>query len=239
MVLREAHLALALLECTKPVDAHHPCFKIYDFIDDFDLISTSEKEWALRELRTEWRTVWKPKQKEPEAGTSSDDVPDPVPSPVPLGPVPTPDICLMVEPPKKQRKVTLGGLLGGRVKKEPAAPAPKPEQDALEEYLLEPEETDLDLNVLVWWQAKETKWPALAKMVKQYFAAPAFSAGVERVFSAVLERCTATFRSRPRTQPSNAHSLRPSTLTEAHLHIITIGFLTPPQYTYDTIRSFL
>ena len=27
-------------------------------------------------------------------------------------------------------------------------------------------------------------WPALAKMVKQYFAAPASSAGVERVFSA-------------------------------------------------------
>ena len=33
-------------------------------------------------------------------------------------------------------------------------------------------------------KAKETKWPALAKMVKQYFAAPASSAGVERVFSA-------------------------------------------------------
>ena len=30
----------------------------------------------------------------------------------------------------------------------------------------------------------KTKWPALAKMVKQYFAAPASSAGVERVFSA-------------------------------------------------------
>ena len=27
-------------------------------------------------------------------------------------------------------------------------------------------------------------WPALAKMVKQYFAAPASSAGVERDFSA-------------------------------------------------------
>ena len=38
--------------------------------------------------------------------------------------------------------------------------------------------------MLVWWQAKESKWPALAKMVKQYFAALASSAGVERVFSA-------------------------------------------------------
>ena len=42
----------------------------------------------------------------------------------------------------------------------------------------------LELDVLAWWKAKETKWPALAKMVKQYFAAPASSAGVERVFSA-------------------------------------------------------
>ena len=38
--------------------------------------------------------------------------------------------------------------------------------------------------MLAWWKTKETKWPALAKMVKQYFAAPASSAGVERVFSA-------------------------------------------------------
>ena len=56
--------------------------------------------------------------------------------------------------------------------------------DELEEYFAEPEETDLEIKVLAWWQAKESKWPALAKMVKQYFAAPASLAGVERVFSA-------------------------------------------------------
>jgi hypothetical protein len=49
---------------------------------------------------------------------------------------------------------------------------------------LDPEEPSLDVKVLSWWQAKESKWPALAKMAKQYFAAPASSAGVERVFSA-------------------------------------------------------
>ena len=43
---------------------------------------------------------------------------------------------------------------------------------------------EVDVKVLAWWKAKESKWPALAKMVKQYFAAPASSAGVERVFSA-------------------------------------------------------
>ena len=33
-------------------------------------------------------------------------------------------------------------------------------------------------------QANEPRWPRLTKMVKQYFSAPASSAGVERVFSA-------------------------------------------------------
>ena len=48
----------------------------------------------------------------------------------------------------------------------------------------DPETPDIEVDVLAWWKAKESKWPALAKMVKQYFAAPASSAGVERVFSA-------------------------------------------------------
>ena len=70
------------------------------------------------------------------------------------------------------------------MKKEASPAAPTPELDELEEYLKVPQETDLDVDVLAWWQDKESKWPALAKMVKQYFAAPASSAGVERVFSA-------------------------------------------------------
>ena len=48
----------------------------------------------------------------------------------------------------------------------------KPELDELEEYLTEPEETDLEMKLLAWWQAKESKWLAHAKMVKQYFVAP-------------------------------------------------------------------
>ena len=35
-----------------------------------------------------------------------------------------------------------------------------------------------------YWKLKETTWPKLAKMAKQYLAAPFSSAGVERVFSA-------------------------------------------------------
>ena len=68
----------------------------------------------------------------------------------------------------------------GAAKEEEATP----ELDELEQYLADPEEPDIDVKVLAWWQAKESKWPMLAKMVKQYLAAPASSAGVERVFSA-------------------------------------------------------
>ena len=51
--------------------------------------------------------------------------------------------------------------------------------------LADPEKPEIDVNVLLWrWKEKSAKWPKLAKMVKQYFAAPASSAGVERVFSA-------------------------------------------------------
>ena len=31
---------------------------------------------------------------------------------------------------------------------------------------------ELDDPILDWWKVKERKWPALAKMVKQYFAVP-------------------------------------------------------------------
>ena len=61
---------------------------------------------------------------------------------------------------------------------------PKEEEDELELYLAE--ESNLSIDLLKYWKKKEIVWPALAKMVKQYLAAPASSAGVERVFSARL-----------------------------------------------------
>jgi hypothetical protein len=95
-----------------------------------------------------------------------------------------PESDTSAEPAKKHRKVSLGGLLGGSIKKEASPAPPATLLDELEQYLADPEEPSIDVKVLAWWKAKESKWPALAKMVKQYFAAPASSAGVERVFSA-------------------------------------------------------
>ena len=88
--------------------------------------------------------------------------------------------------------------------------------DELEAYLAEADEEDFDIKLLTWWHAKETKWPNLAKMVKQYLSAPASSAGVERVFSAagIRATCMVTCRSRPRTPRLNTPSLPRSTLTE-------------------------
>ena len=60
---------------------------------------------------------------------------------------------------------------------------PKEEEDELELYLAEKEESNLSIDLLKYWKKKEIVWPALAKMVKQYLAAPASSARVERVFS--------------------------------------------------------
>ena len=59
-----------------------------------------------------------------------------------------------------------------------------PPWDELQEYLDPPPEDDTELNVLEWWGCRAGKWPNLAKMVRQYMAVPASSAGVERVFSA-------------------------------------------------------
>eukprot|EP00966_Prymnesium_polylepis_P170657 3945023-Prymnesium_polylepis.1 len=152
----------------------HPCFKTYDFIDSFDLIPKSDKAWALRELRCEWAASWKPRPAPVTAAATP--VPD-VPKPAEQGAPATPP----VEPLTKKRKVTLGSLLSSRVKKEPPAEGQTPPQlDELEQYLEDPEEPEVDVKVLAWWAAKKSKWPNLAKMVKQYFACPASSAGVER-----------------------------------------------------------
>ena len=80
----------------------HPYFKDYSFIDGFDMIPSSDKEWALRELRTEWSTVWKPKAAEP---TTTDGAPAPAPTPETA---PAPEADAAPDPPKKARKVTLG-----------------------------------------------------------------------------------------------------------------------------------
>ena len=105
------------------------------------------------------------------AGGSNDPMPAPPKPGVPeSAPLPDPP-----EPLTKKRKVSLSSLVGGKIKKEVVATLPTA-FDELEAYLAEADEEDFDINSLTWWHAKETKWPNLAKMVKQYLSAPASSA---------------------------------------------------------------
>ena len=67
--------------------------------------------------------------------------------------------------------------------------------DDLTKYALLPVETNLDLDVLEWWKARDHDKPAdpatgrpaglphMAKMARQFLGRPATSAGVERMFS--------------------------------------------------------
>ena len=68
-----------------------------------------------------------------------------------------------------------------------------PERDELEEYLSAPLETDIDLDLLAYWKLKESMRPKLAKMVKQYFAAPASSAGALSLVLCILHACLIHF----------------------------------------------
>ena len=67
------------------------------------------------------------------------------------------------KPPPKPRHVSQhraeGRVLGKRAATAPAARAAAPERDELEDYLLEPLETDMDLDLLAYWKLKESKWP--------------------------------------------------------------------------------
>jgi len=80
-------------------------------------------------------------------------------------------------------KVTLGGILKKCTTTDDKA---KPKVDELEEYLAMPLE-DTDIVLLDWWKKTTStasqsslRWPSSS----QYLAAPASTAGVERVFSA-------------------------------------------------------
>ena len=107
----------------------------------------------------------------------------------------------------KKRKVTLGGLLGSKVKKEsPEKPVPEV-KDELENYLESLEEDDLELDVLERWKGKERMCPNLTKMVKQYFSQPAKRLPLPALSACFLrqEKCMMTCASQPRMTALSTH----------------------------------
>lgn len=184
----------------------HPCFKEYTFPGASD----EERRWALVELNTEWRHHWKNINKQAnrpgtskdsegntifeDRATSKERSPATRKSPAAKRKSPTrigdeilvDDAAASPKPSiRKKRSVSLASLMGNSMlRKSPDARAAEPELDQLQQYFNEPSVKDLNIDVLLYWRAKEHVWPDVARMVRQYFAAPASSAGVERVFSA-------------------------------------------------------
>ena len=58
-----------------------------------------------------------------------------------------------------------------------------PVTDELDLYLRMPEERYEECNALEWWKEHAAQLPNLSRMARQYLAAPASSAAVERMFS--------------------------------------------------------
>ena len=61
----------------------------------------------------------------------------------------------------------------------------------VEQYLADQEEPSLEVKLLVWWAAKQQRWPNLAKMAKQYLAAPRPPRRASSGSSPRRARCTA------------------------------------------------
>ena len=87
--------------------------------------------------------------------------------------------------PKRKR-----GLMNGLISSNsPPARQPtsgtthRPLVDQLDMYLNMPQQPFGQCNVLSWWREQRHILPDLARMARQYLAAPASSAGVERLFS--------------------------------------------------------
>jgi hypothetical protein len=111
----------------------------------------------------------------------------------------------------------------GKVKLEKQAEEKAPEIDELEQYLADTDVPDIDDPILDWWKVKARKWPALGKMVKQYFAAPASSAGVECVFSAAGKMHGDLQKSAKDTTLERTRCSRPSTPTKRWVWLWVCG----------------
>ncbi|KAK3275835.1 hypothetical protein CYMTET_16053 [Cymbomonas tetramitiformis] len=61
-----------------------------------------------------------------------------------------------------------------------------PVKDELREYL-DLQDAKSDVDVQAWWREHQDRFPCLVKMARQFLAAPASTAGVERGFSAVTK----------------------------------------------------
>ena len=150
--------------------------------------------------------MWKPRP--PVAPPpAADGAPGGSDDPLPPATVPTPaPLELPKEPPKKQRKVSLSGLLGKAKKETTEEETAAPALDELEQYLAEPAEDDMDVDVLSSGRPRRPSGRRCATWSSSTWRRrprrPVWSAS-----SRPPARCTATSRSPRRTAHSIEHSL--------------------------------
>ena len=99
------------------------------------------------------------------------------------------------------------------------------ELDELDAYLADEDVLDLNGSILKWWKVCELKWPNLAKMVKQCFAAPCSGGGVERVFSAAGKMHGDLSKSARQGRHARALSLRRRQLPVRSVRVAACGEL--------------
>ena len=165
-----------------------PRFKEYKFPGLLNTDLTAEKEASIDALKGTWEMDWKPAAPAPVAG--------PAAANAPAG-------ATVITTAVATAAAKMGASSSffsvplapptAPVQQGPARPA-VPDDD-LEKYLALPAETNMDLDVLAWWKARDHNLPCdpasgrpaglprLAKMARQYLGRPASSAGVERFFS--------------------------------------------------------
>ncbi|KAK3245175.1 hypothetical protein CYMTET_45239 [Cymbomonas tetramitiformis] len=110
---------------------------------------------------------------------------------------PTPAVADTPEPSAKKQKVrgrevvTVANFLGDSDDEEDLASTVEPQEmpvdeDELDLYLSYPV-AKADVDPQEWWRVHKSELPNLSKMVRQFWGAPASTAGVERAFSAVTD----------------------------------------------------
>ena len=148
-----------------------PCFKNLDFEGlelwlDGSLTKVSILQW----LRGAWVDPvkgWIPTPEEGEGTATSSQV-------------------MAADAGQKRKRGLMSGLMctNSSPSRQPTSSTThSPLVDQLDMYLNMPQQPYGQCNVLSWWREQRHILPDLSRMARQYLAAPASSAGVERLFS--------------------------------------------------------
>jgi hypothetical protein len=144
-----------------------PRFKLF-LTDQFPFTTEEDREQARNWFRSEYEMKWAPKAAAAAAAPAATEQ------------------TQRVAAAGSRRSVSLNTMFSQNQTTNNAPAAGTAAQDPLSElkdYLSLPQES-LDCDILDWWASRETRFPNLSRMARQFLGIPASSAAVERLFSA-------------------------------------------------------